>query len=136
MADSIAPRRRRGDALIWLLQILLAALFLYQGVDKFSERRLWLRVFEDIGFGQWFRYFTGVVEVLGALMLLIPRTTLIAVGLLVCTMIGALLVHVLVIGVGPQTIFVGILLVMLSTIGAGRMNRSRRKEGREVIEAV
>lgn len=136
MADSIASRRRRGDALIWLLQILLAAVFLYEGIDKFSERRLWLRVFDEIGFGQWFRYFTGVVEVSGAVMLLIPRTTLIAVGLLACTMIGALLVHAFVTGVGPQTMFVGILLVMLSTVGATRMNRNRRKARREVIEAA
>ena len=118
MANSMASRFKGSDALIWTLRILLAALFLYQGIDKFSERRLWLRVFQEIGLGQWFRYFTGVVEILGALMLLIPKATLVAVGLLICTMIGALLVHVLVIGVGPQTVFVGILLLMLGTIGA------------------
>lgn len=72
MADSVVPRWRRSATLIWVLRILLAVLFLYQGIDKFSERRLWLRVFEEIGFGQWFRYFTGVVEISGALMLLIP----------------------------------------------------------------
>ena len=43
------------------MQILLAAVFLFEGIDKFSERRLWLRIFDEIGFGQWFRYFTGVV---------------------------------------------------------------------------
>ena len=63
MGDSTASRFRRGDALLWTLQILLAVLFLYQGVDKFSERRLWLRIFEEIGFGQWFRYFTGACSV-------------------------------------------------------------------------
>ena len=115
---------------------MLAALFLYQGIDKFSERRRWLRVFEGIGLGQWFRYFTGVVEISGAVMLLIPRTTLVAVGLLVCTMIGALLVHLLVIGVGPQTVFVGVLLAMLCTVGVRWINRKKRKEGRDVLAAV
>jgi putative oxidoreductase len=118
---------RYGDIGVWLLQIVLAAVFLYEGVDKFSERRLWLRVFDEIGFGQWFRYFTGIVEVSAAVMLLIPRTTLIAVGLLVCTMIGALLVHVVLMGVGPQTIFVAIVMVMLGIVGAKKMNRDRRK---------
>ena len=118
MANSMASRFKGSDAFIWTLRMLLAALFLYQGIDKFSERRIWLRVFQEIGLGQWFRYFTGVVEILGALMLLIPKATLVAVGLLICTMIGALLVHVLVIGVGRQTVFVGILLLMLGTIGA------------------
>jgi putative oxidoreductase len=136
VADSIASSFRRSDALLWTMRILLAALFLYEGIDKFSERRLWLRIFDEIGFGQWFRYFTGVVEISGALTLLIPKATLVAVGLLVSTMIGALLVHVLVIGVGPQTVFVGILLLMLCTIGAKRADCTKRREGRDVAKAV
>lgn len=136
MDDSTSSRSRRGEALIWTLRILLAVLFLYQGVDKFSERRLWLRIFEEIGFGQWFRYFTGVVEVSGGLLLLIPKATFLAVGLLICTMIGALIVHVLVIGVGPQTVFVCILLLMLCIIGATRANWARRREGRDLVKAL
>ena len=135
MGDSMATKFRRGKTLLWALRILLAVLFLYQGIDKFSERRLWLRIFEEIGFGQWFRYFTGVVEISGGLMLLIPKATLVAVGLLVCTMIGALLVHVLVIGVGPQTVFVCILLLMLCIIGARRAKRTRT-EGRDLAKAL
>jgi putative oxidoreductase len=134
--DSIASRFRRSDALIWTMRILLAAVFLFEGIDKFSERRLWLRIFDEIGFGQWFRYFTGVVEISGALTLLIPKATLVAVGVLVSTMIGALLVHVLVIGVGPQTVVVGILLLMLCTIGATRADWRKRREGRDVAKAV
>ena len=136
MADSIASRFRRSDALIWTMRILLAAVFLFEGIDKFSERRLWLRIFDEIGFGQWFRYFTGAVEISGALTLLIPKATLVAVGLLVSTMIGALLVHVLVIGVGPQTVVVGILLLMLCAIGAKCADWRRRREGRDVAKAV
>ena len=136
MCDSAASKFRRGKALLWTLRILLAVLVLYQGIDKFSDRRLWLRIFEEIGFGQWFRYFTGVVEISGALMLLIPKATLVAVGLLGCTMIGALIVHVFVIGVGSQTVFVGILLLMLCAIVAKRVNWRMRREGRDVVKAV
>jgi putative oxidoreductase len=117
-----AARQRRGEIAVWLLQIVLAAVFLFEGLDKFSERRLWIRVFDEIGFGQWFRYFTGVVEVSSAVMLVIPRTTVIAAGLLACTMIGALLVHVFVTGIGPQTFFVTIVLVILSVVGVKRTN--------------
>jgi putative oxidoreductase len=125
----MASPSRRGTVLLWTLRILLAVVFLYQGLDKFSERRLWLRIFEQIGFGQWFRYFTGVVEISGALLLLMPRATLAAVSLLICTMIGALLVHVLLIGVGPQTVVVCVLLLMLCIVGIKRHGRSVRKEG-------
>ena len=136
MDDWTSSRSRRGEALIWTLRILLAVLFLYQGVDKFSERRLWLRIFDEIGFGQWFRYFTGIVEISGALMLLIPNATLVGVGLLICTMIGALIVHVFVTGVGPQTVFVGVLLLMLCAIGTKRLNLRMRGERRDVAKAV
>ena len=109
--------RYRG-ALVWALRVLLAALFLFEGIDKFSERRLWVRIFEEIGAGQWFRYFTGAVEVIGAVALLIPKATLFAVGILVCTMIGAAVTHVFVIGVGPQTVAVAVLAVLLLIVGA------------------
>jgi len=51
-------------------------------------------------------------------------------------MIGALIVHVLVIGVGPQTVFVCILLLMLCIIGATRANWGRRREGRDLVKAL
>ena len=44
--------------------------------------------------------------------------------------------HVLVIGVGPQTVFVGILLLMLCTIGAKRADWRKRRESRDVAKAV
>jgi len=48
----------------WSLRIFLALVFVAAGVDKFIGP-MWVRVFNDIGVGQWFRYFTGVVELLG-----------------------------------------------------------------------
>ena len=49
----------------WALRIFLAVAFLFFGLLKFREGdgSLYVRIFELIGFGQWFRYFTGVVEV-------------------------------------------------------------------------
>ena len=118
MARLIFGNFRYRGALVWALRVLLAAVFLLEGIDKFSERRLWVRIFEEIGAGQWFRYFTGAVEVIGAVALLIPKATLFAVGILVCTMIGAAVTHVFVIGVGPQTVAVAVLAVLLLIVGA------------------
>lgn len=101
--------RRLGQ---WALRLFLALVFVAAGLDKFMGP-MWVRVFNDIGFGQWFRYFTGVVEVLGGVLLLVPRATPVAVPLLVCTMAGAILVHVTVVGIGPQTIAVSVLIAAL-----------------------
>ena len=97
--------------------MVIAIFFVFQGIDKFGSRMLWIRVFAEIGIGQWFRYATGVVEIVGAVLLLIPRATLIAVALLACTMVGAFLVHVFIIGVGPQSVFVAVLITVILTIG-------------------
>src|SRR5262245_34819945 len=70
----------------------------------------WVRVFEQIGFGQWFRYVTGVVEVAGGVLLWLPRATTLAVVLLVPTILGALLTHLLVIGPQPASVILMILL--------------------------
>ena len=86
---------------MWGLRIVLALAFTFFGLQKFPSGTMWVRLFARIGVGQWFRYVTGVVEVVGGILLLVPRATIPAVGLLVCTMIGALLVHVFVVGLGP-----------------------------------
>ena len=107
---------------VWVLRILLALVFLYEGLDKFSSSRLWATVFSRIGFGDWFRYATGAIEAVGALLLLIPRATPIAVSLLTCTMMGAIVTHVFVMGLGPQTVIVMVLIGML--LGLGWMGRA------------
>jgi hypothetical protein len=49
---------------LWILQVFLAALFLYFGATKLSAPGVfWVDMFAKIGIGQWFRYFTGAVEV-------------------------------------------------------------------------
>jgi putative oxidoreductase len=114
LARSTHRWRTRG---VWVLRIVVALVLFYEGIDKFSTSRLWTTVFARIGFGQWFRYATGAIEVAGSLLLLIPRATTLAVALLACTMVGALLTHVFVMGVGPASVIVVMLLGALLVIG-------------------
>ena len=55
-------------------------------------------MFEKIGFGQWFRYVTGSLEVTGAVLLLLPRTAALGGWLLAAVMIGAIGTHLFLIG--------------------------------------
>lgn len=120
-------RSRARTIADWSLRIFLALVFVYAGIEKFPSApgAMWVRVFADIGLGQWFRYVTGIVEVLGGFLLLVPAATILAVPLLACTMVGALIVHVLVVGTGPQTVAVSIFLAGLLGIWVAR----RRVEG-------
>ena len=89
---------RIGNVVAWGLQILLASLFLLVGSAKFgSHSEMWVQMFATIGIGQWFRVFTGGLEILCAILLLIPRSAAIGAALLSCTMVAALFIRLFVV---------------------------------------
>jgi hypothetical protein len=67
-----ANRPERAADLVWALQILAAAQFFLTALDKLSDAPVMVQLFDAVGFGQWFRYFTGIVEFTGAVLLLVP----------------------------------------------------------------
>ena len=112
---------------LWVLQGLLAPVFLYFGVSKFSLHGIfWIELFAKIGMGQWFRYFTGSLEVVCAVLLLIPRTSAIAAALLACTMAGAILTHLFILRDGYGAVFPGFPLLILIAIAWRRRLASGR----------
>jgi uncharacterized membrane protein YphA (DoxX/SURF4 family) len=52
-----------------------------------------IALFDAVGIGQWFRYVTGSLEVLGALLLIVPGKTAFGAVLLACVMAGAIVAH-------------------------------------------
>lgn len=52
-----------------------------------------VREFDQVGLGQWFRYFTGILEVGGGIGVLIPKYSQWAALLLAVVMCGAILAH-------------------------------------------
>jgi putative oxidoreductase len=121
------PGRRMLRIAEWSLRVLLALVFVYAGIQKFpsAQGSPWPVIFANIGLGQWFRYFTGTVEVIGGCLLLLPRATPLAVGALVCTMSGAIVVHLTVVGIGPQTLAVALLIAAL--IGVWLLHRGNAR---------
>ncbi|GAA3641768.1 hypothetical protein GCM10022224_000130 [Nonomuraea antimicrobica] len=73
---------------LWVLQIAVAGFFVMSAMAKFTNAEPAASTFEAIGFGDWFRHLTGVLEVAGAVGLLVPRLAGVAglafVGLTVC----------------------------------------------------
>jgi putative oxidoreductase len=107
---------------LWILQASLAVLFLYLGASKMSSHDLfWVNLFAKIGIGQWFRYFTGGLEVVCAVLLLIPRSSMIAAVLLACTMVGAVLTHLLILRDGYACVLPGFPLLILVAVAWRRL---------------
>lgn len=86
---------------VWTIQILAAAMFLFAGASKLAGNPAMVQTFDAIGIGQWFRYLTGFIEVTAALLLLTPRLALFGALLLIPTMLGAIATHLFIIGGTP-----------------------------------
>jgi len=80
----------------WVLQGLLAAAFLAAGGAKLAGVPMMVQIFDQIGMGQWFRIVTGLVEVAGAVALLVPGFAALGGAWLGATMFFAVLTHFLV----------------------------------------
>ena len=121
LAPAREPGRARNIAL-WLLQVAAAAIFLLAGSMKLSGAPPMVALFGAIGIGQWFRYVTGGLEVLGAVALLVPRASGAGALLLAAVMVGAVATHLFVVGGSPLTALV--LLVITAFIAWSRRART------------
>ncbi len=58
---------------IWILRVFLGLAFLVIGAAKLTGTMQTVQTFEAFGWGQWFRYVSGLLDVTGALLVLVPR---------------------------------------------------------------
>lgn len=116
------------NIILWIVQILLALLFLFAGVSKFlmPADEIAKNMPQSLSIG--FIYFIGVCEILGAIGLVVPwltkikpRLTPLAASLLVIIMIGAVVISPL-----DRTVLipaiVGLLLIFVTF---GRSGKAR-----------
>ena len=102
MSTIVAPARPYWtSAALWLVRGLLALAFVATGGAKLYGVPMLVEEFQHIGLGQWFRYFTGGLEILGAILLLLPRKAALGALLLICIMTGAVITHLFVVGGSP-----------------------------------
>src|SRR5579862_4305175 len=98
----------------WVLQGLAALAFLAAGGSKLAGAPAMVEMFARLGAGQWFRYLTGILEVIGAVALLFPKAAFYGAVLLAVVMVGAIVAHLTVLGGNPTPPFV--LLVIVGSI--------------------
>ena len=112
---------RKLNVLLWVLQVLLALLFMFAGVMKFVMPVE--EMTKQIALPGWFLHFIGASEILGAIALILPgilrlRTglTALAAAALVIIMIGATAVNLKIgqRGAALITVVVGLLLAFVA----------------------
>ena len=80
------------------VKALLTLAFVAAGGAKLAGAEMMVGTFDAIGWGQWFRYVTGAIEVGAVVLLWLPGRAAIGAALLVATMIGAVIAHLAVLG--------------------------------------
>ena len=63
---------RAANVALWILQASTALVFLLVGSVELAGFGDAVKMFGDIGFGQWFRYLAAVLEIAGAILVLVP----------------------------------------------------------------
>jgi putative oxidoreductase len=115
---SRAASRKGVNIALWVLQALLALAFLGAASGKLLGKPEMVALFEAIGIGQWFRYVTGLIELTGALLIVIPRTKFFGAALLSVVMVGAALTHLFILHNAPTAPTV--LLVLAGVVAWAR----------------
>ena len=106
---------RTRTVVLWTAQIASAGIFLLTGISKLAGAAAMVQMFDAIGIGQWFRYLTGLIEVVSGLLLLVPSLAFFGAVALATTMVGAILVHLFIIGGNPA---LPIVLLAMTTAAA------------------
>ena len=94
-------RGRATLVVLWLTQVALAVMFLMAGGSKLAGVPTMVSLFDLIGIGQWFRYVTGVIEVISGIALPVPSAAVFGALLLIPTMLGAIITNVFVVPASP-----------------------------------
>src|SRR6266851_2662848 len=112
---------KASNIALWTLQVLVALAFVAAGSGKLLGGADMIALFDAVGLGQWFRYVTGSLEVLGALLLIVPGQSAFGAVLLACVMAGAVVTHLAVLHTAPTAPVV--LLALTALIAWGRRSQ-------------
>ena len=122
MTDNTIAMRRSTIVIIWVLRIIVAALFLFTGAMKLSGQPMMIQEFDTLGLGQWFRYFTGALELVGAVAVLIPSLSVVGAALVLLVDIGALFAQALILHMDVvHPIVIGLVICALIYLQRARL---------------
>ena len=128
MSSEIPAASGKGRFItLWTLSVLVALAFVAAGGSKLAGVPAMVEIFDKVGVGQWFRYFTGIVEFTAGIGLLISRYAFYAAVALAIVMIGATIAQVTVLAGSPAAPLV--LLVLNGVIAYLRKPAQLRTAG-------
>ncbi|HEX4375288.1 MAG TPA: DoxX family protein [Puia sp.] len=111
---------KQKTILIWILKLIAAIIMLQTLFFKFTASEESVYIFSKLGIEPWGRIGSGIVELVAAILILIPRTTVIGALLGLGVMSGALFSHLTKLGIVVMDdhgqLFIYALLVFVSCL--------------------
>jgi putative oxidoreductase len=86
----------------WVLQLVVAGILLQTLFFKFTGAAESVYIFSTLGAEPWGRIGSGVVELIAAILLLVPATTTVGAALALAVITGAIFSHLTVLGIDVQ----------------------------------
>jgi uncharacterized membrane protein YphA (DoxX/SURF4 family) len=106
--------------IIWVLRLLAAVIMLQTLFFKFTAAEESVYIFSQLGMEPYGRIGTGVMELIAAVLILVPRTTVFGALLAIGLMAGALFFHLTKLGIAVKgdggQLFLYAVIVLLSSI--------------------
>lgn len=108
------------------LRALLTLAFVGAGGAKLAGAEMMVATYDAIGWGQWFRYVTGVIEVGAGILLWLPRKQVLAAAILGGTMVGAVLAHIFVLvpAEGVPAVILGLICCAIIYLHRDQINET------------
>lgn len=119
---------RTQNRISWILQIIVAVIFLQTLFFKFAGAEESIAIFTTLGMEPWGRYGTGVVELIASILLLLPGRAAYGAVLGAGMMMGAIGSHLTQLGIEVAddggTLFALATVALLSSLGILYLRRS------------
>lgn len=122
-------KSKQQDIFAWILRLIAAIILLQTLFFKFTAAPESVYIFSTIGMEPWGRIGSGIVELIAAILILIPATTGIGALLGIGVMSGALFFHITRLGFVVMDdhgqLFIYALLVFISCAGLAFLYRKK-----------
>lgn len=121
----------------WIVRIVAAVILLQTLYFKFTAHPESVALFTKLGLEPWGRIGTGVIELIAGILLLIPATAFIGAVLGIGLMAGAIMSHLMVIGIesagdGGQLFVLAIVVMLCSVITVWNY----RQQGKVLVNKI
>lgn len=104
----------KKSVFVWILKIIAVVIFVQTLFFKFTAAEESVYIFSTLGVEPYGRIGSGIIELIASLLIIIPRTVFYGALLGAMTMLGAIMSHLLILGIEVKND--GRVLFILATI--------------------